>query len=106
VLESLPTRPLSETEVSALRAQHGGVMPLTYAGSESDGEAWAVTIVITESESERIHLIGFDDDREGWTLIDRWQGGDTDFDAIRDRAAQWLEDAYPESDPATPEEFE
>jgi hypothetical protein len=106
VLESLPARPLSETEVSALRAQHGGVMPLTYAGSDGDDEAWTVTIVVTESESERIHLLGFDDDLEGWTVLDRWQGGDTDFEEIRDRAAEWLEEAYPDSDPATPAEFD
>jgi hypothetical protein len=104
VIDSLPARPLSETEISALRAQHGGVMPLTFAGSDGDDEAWAVTIVITESESETIHLLGFDDDREGWALIEQWQGGDTDFDVIRDRAAVWLESAYPDSDPVTPED--
>jgi hypothetical protein len=81
-------------------------MPLTYAGSDGDEDAWAVTIVITESESERIHLLGFDDALEGWELVDQWQGGGTDFDVIRDRAAEWLEEAYPDSDPATPEEFE
>lgn len=106
MLESLPTRPLSETEVSALRAQHGGVVPLTYAGSGDEDDAWVVTVVITDSESERIHLVGFEDEREGWTLVEQWQGADTDFDVVRDRAATWLESTYPDSDPATPAELE
>lgn len=64
-IESLPARPLRTAEVENLDEQGVGVAP--YSGLPGFDMIFAV-LLLTET---RMYGLGFDEDRDGWVVIDK-----------------------------------
>ena len=95
--DSLPDRPLSTSEVSALEAQYDdyGFAPV---GFFPDLDVVAAFVVIIDGE--RGYSLGYDRDGEGWVVVESFADGQ-DFAGVTERLQEWMGDDWAEfEDPA------
>lgn len=87
-IESLPSRPLSTTEVESL----DGAAP--YSGQPLLDRIFAIMLVT----DELTYALGFDEDQESWVVIERADndlGGEA-TEQIDTAINEWVEDTYGE----------
>ncbi|WP_424004166.1 hypothetical protein ACOZ4I_06455 [Haloarcula salina] len=97
--DSLPDRPLSTSEISALEAQHDdyGFAPV---GFFPDLDVVAAFVVIIDGE--RGYSLGFDRDDAGWVVVESFDDGE-DFAGVTDRLQEWLGDDWEDFEQGTAE---
>ncbi|KPN31238.1 hypothetical protein SY89_01981 [Halolamina pelagica] len=84
-LDSLPARPLTETELRALRDSDALVEAAALAQAEDGIRHLAL------QANDRLYGIGYRDD-EGWVLVEDRVAGDTDdLAAVRNALRDWAE---------------
>lgn len=97
--DSLPERPLSTTEVTALEAQHDdyGVAPVGFFP-----ELDVVTAFVVIVDGDHGYSLGFDRRDERWVLVEQFEDGD-DFAGVTDRLREWVGEDWDDVDEDTVE---
>ncbi|EMA21644.1 MULTISPECIES: hypothetical protein [Haloarcula] len=97
--DSLPDRPLSTSEISALEAQHDdyGFAPV---GFFPDLDVVAAFVVIIDGD--RGYSLGYDRDGDGWVVVESFEDGE-DFAGVTDRLQEWMGDDWAEFEEAAVE---
>ena len=94
MIDSLPSRPLTNKEAENLKQQDPRFVPLSVLkGADSDPFV-IYTMAFYADESQQVHLLGYSDDETKWVEFESFQQDHWTVDRQEERVSQWIEQQY------------
>lgn len=95
LVESLPSRPLTTAEIEKLH-QSDSVTAVPVTGHPEEDNIFAV-LLRTDSAG---YAVGYDDEEEGWTVIEKATGDDEESEVrvLEEATTEWIEERYNSED--------
>lgn len=93
MLESLPERPLTNSEAEQLKNQDEGVVPISIL-KEKDDPYVIYTLAIYRSSASKVHLLGYSDQEGGWIDIKSFPEDEWTVEKQENTIQQWIDEQY------------
>lgn len=93
MLESLPERPLTNSEAEQLKNQGKGVVPISILKGKDDPYV-IYTLAIYRNAASKVHLLGYSDQESGWVGIKSFPEDEWTVEKQENTIQQWIDEQY------------